>query len=488
MPTDVIAEKAVLSAIYNGGSEVFFDVCDVIQNSNTFSIRHNEYLYLCLKHAIEGDNTKRPDIATIFTSAQEQGIPLSQECQEHINQVIYFDTDSSNARQYAGKIRKLKVGSLLEAQLQAAQGDIGQITGREAISEILGLAENRIFDFSQLINDIDSEPRDLSGGLLDLIKERIENPVEQVGVSTGFPRFDSAIGGGLRPSSLSVIAARTKGFKSGLALNMANHISSLNIPILYVDTELTTEEQQFRVSACISEVDINQIETGKVKNDTVNLDKLRSSIKAKLLDLKNIYHQNVVGTSFEDQISMMRRWLFKTPGIQLNGKANPCVIIFDYIKLMDSSGMGDMAEYQKIGFMASTLHNFSVKYNIPILTFIQLNRDGIVREDSSAISQSDRVAWFCSNVSIFKPKSNEEIMAENELGIIDAGNFKLMTLHCRHGKGIRHGDYINVEVTGNFFKASERNMHTENVENAKSESSYVDEGIVGSDGKTNIEF
>ena len=451
-----------MSAIYNGGNEVYYDVCDIIQQSDTFSIIHNEYLYLCLKHAIEVNDVKKPDIATIYTAAKDQGLTLSPECEDHINQVIHFDTDNSNARQYASKIRKLKILGLMDSQLEAAKADLTDFTGSEPLSQMLGSVESRIFDFSSLLVDTDSEPEPMGDGLLELIKERIENPVEQVGISTGFPRFDAAIGGGLRTSSLSVIAARTKGFKSGLAINICGHVCSLGIPVLYVDTELTKQEQQFRVAACRAEVDINQIETGKVKNDENNLNKLRA-LKGVVDDLNNLYHKNVVGTSFEDQIAMMRRWLFKTPGIGLSGKANPCVIIFDYIKLMDSSGMGDMAEYQKIGFMASTLHNFSVKYDIPILTFIQLNRDGIVREDSSAISQSDRVAWFCSNVSIFKPKSEDEIAAETEMGINDAGNFKIVPLHCRHGKGLQHGDYVNVQITGNHFKATEGMLHSENL-------------------------
>ena len=109
MPNDIIAEKAVLSAIYNGGNEVYYDVCDIIQQSDTFSIIHNEYLYLCLKHAIEVNDVKKPDIATIYTAAKDQGLTLSPECEDHINQVIHFDTDNSNARQYASKIRKLKI-------------------------------------------------------------------------------------------------------------------------------------------------------------------------------------------------------------------------------------------------------------------------------------------------------------------------------------------------------------------------------------------
>ena len=35
--------------------------------------------------------------------------------------------------------------------------------------------------------------------------------------------------------------------------------------------------------------------------------------------------------------------------------------------------------------------NFAVRYRVPFLTFVQLNRDGINLEDTSAVSQSDRI-------------------------------------------------------------------------------------------------
>ena len=106
---------------------------------------------------------------------------------------------------------------------------------------------------------------------------------------------------------------------------------------------------------------------------------------------------------------------------QMKWNTKDCVIFYDYLKLMDSQGMSqDMKEYQVLGFMMTQLHNFATKYKVPIVAFVQLNRDGITKESTDTASGSDRIIWLCSNFTIFNRKSDEE----SEDG--PAGNRKLL--------------------------------------------------------------
>ena len=110
-----------------------------------------------------------------------------------------------------------------------------------------------------------------------------------------------------------------------------------------------------------------------------------------------------------------------------------------------------MQEHQLLGFMMTALHNFSVKYKVPFLLFIQLNRDGIQRETTGAASGSDRIVWLCSNLTIFKPKSPEEVAEDGQ----EAGNRKLVILKVRHGAGLPDGDYINCTMRGDIGSITE---------------------------------
>ena len=81
-------------------------------------------------------------------------------------------------------------------------------------------------------------------------------------------------------------------------------------------------------------------------------------------------------------------------------------IWYEYLKLMSSSGItNNIQEYQALGFQITNLHNLAVKYDFPCLSFVQLNRDGITKESTDAVSGSDRLIWLCTSFSIFKLKS-----------------------------------------------------------------------------------
>ena len=49
--------------------------------------------------------------------------------------------------------------------------------------------------------------------------------------------------------------------------------------------------------------------------------------------LNNIPYKyiTIAGKSFEETLSIMRRWIVKEVGFDENGRTNPCMIIYDYL-------------------------------------------------------------------------------------------------------------------------------------------------------------
>lgn len=453
------AEKAVLSAIYNGGIDIYYEVFDIIRES-TFIEANNKIMYMCLKHCYEVIKVQKCDIASFQSAAHElslESLVNRTECSRHIRQIIDFQSSPDNIKKFAQKIRKLEIARTLHAKLEQAQELLLDIKGSESVTEILSIAEDKVFDFSSILDERDEDPQPLVEGLMDLLHELKDNPVSQPGISTGFKYWDACIGGGLRGGTINVIGARSKGFKSGLALNMSKNIAMLGLPVLYLDTEMTKIDQQMRFTACQAKTPIRDIETGQFgKDDSIAANVLQAAedlaTKGASLDYKTI-----AGFSFEEQIATMRRWLFKRVGVNTDRKANPCVIIYDYLKMMDSEGLKDLAEYQYMGFMMTKLHNFAVMYDVPIISFVQLNRDGIDKESVASVSQSDRIIWLCSNFSILKPKSDEEIAHDGN----EYGNFKLAPLVCRHGPGLPPGEYISCNARRNCAFIEEMGLSEE---------------------------
>tara|TARA_A100001201_G_scaffold141676_1_gene137698 strand:- start:136 stop:1584 length:1449 start_codon:yes stop_codon:yes gene_type:complete len=451
--SDASAERAVLSGIYNYGEDAYYDVADLLQESS-FTIDSNIVLYKCFKHIFDKNPNTKLDIATIFSAAEElhlSSMVTKKEEVQHLQAITNFPVELDNVRKFAAKVKKLEIARLLEEQLDKAKSKVSEVKGTEPVGSIVGIAEDVIFNFSSVLNDTENHPTTVGQDVEEYIQSLIDNPIDQIGIPTGFPIYDQAIGGGLRRGTVNVIAARPKTGKTLLSDNIGFNVASKqNVPILNLDTEMMKEDHINRILAMMTEVDITSIETGKFAESPSKKNKIKDAVE-KLKDM-GIYHKSIAGQPFEDQISLMRRWLIKEVGLNEDGTAKDCVIFYDYLKLMDSQGMSqDMKEYQVLGFMMTQLHNFATRYKVPIVAFVQLNRDGITKESTDTASGSDRIIWLCSNFTIFKRKTDEEIAEDGP----ENGNRKLLPLVSRHGGGLDDNDYINCNMKGWCAKISE---------------------------------
>ena len=482
---DPSAERAVLSGICKYGEETYLDIADIVQETS-FTIDSNSTIFKCLKEICEKQHHASIDIASIYSVAQELGLSdlLSDKDEvQHLRSILDFPVNKDNIRKFAAKIRKLQIARLLYTQLEEAKNKLSEVTGSESVSSIIGIAEDAVFDFTSLVNDNDNAPLCIGNDIDEYIKNLSLNQVDQVGIPTGFPVYDQSIVGGLRRGTVNIIAARPKTGKTLLADNMGVYIASnLQVPVLNMDTEMNKEDHINRILAMMTETEINQIETGKFSNSQDKKNKIQKA--AEKLKNTRLYYKSIAGRPFEEQLSIMRRWIVKDVGLNDDGSAKPCVIFYDYLKLMDSQGMSqDMKEYQVLGFMMTALHNFATKYKVPIVAFIQLNRDGISKESTDTASGSDRIIWLCSNFTIFKRKSDEEIAEDGPT----EGNRKLVPLISRHGGGLDDNDYINCHMQGWCAKITEGRTKLEvvnNIDNTKTSNKFN----INDDEETSIPF
>jgi replicative DNA helicase len=220
---------------------------------------------------------------------------------------------------------------------------------------------------------------------------------------------------------------------------VARNVAENGIPVLYLDTELTSDIQLHRLSSLVSGVDLNHVETGQFKHNQQESEALWGCQKH--IEGLSIDHFSVAGLAPHSIMSIARRWLSKTVGFTSSGAAKPCLIIYDYIKLMDDGGFkNNLQEYQLLGFLITALHNFTIKFNLPVLATVQLNRDGVEKEGAEVVSGSDRVSWLCSNFTILKKKIQTELNEDPPSN----GIMKLVVTDTRFGSGMESGEYINV--------------------------------------------
>lgn len=448
---DVAAERAVLAGIAQHGADLFLDITDLIK-TNTFAVDSNKIIFKCLEHIckIDGATVDLPSILSAASELKLSHILERKEEAKHLHSILSLRVGETNVRRFAAKLRRLEIARLIHNQGGLLQERMGEVDGTETVTELLGIAENVVFDFTSMFDgESELQPTPIGLGIKEYVQYLKDNPCQQIGIPTGFPLFDESIGGGLNPG-VTLIGARPKVGKTTLSMAMALNIATSGIPVLYVDTEMIEKGRYRDISdkllASISNQDIKAIKTGAF-SDCPNAIKAVDEA-AQVIEDAPIYRIDISGKPFEDQLYVIRRWVQSVVGINPDGTAKDCVIIYDYLKLMNASGLGDsLGEFQMLGMMMTALQNFGLRYAVPIIAFTQLNRDGMNHEHAGVVSGSDRLTWFCISFTILKEKSPEEIAEDGP----ELGNRKMVTILSRYGPGHDFGEYVNAQM--NKYKA-----------------------------------
>lgn len=471
---DLASERAVLAALCQYGLDCYLEIDFV--DADHFTDDMNQLLFHCV-HKSVSENSK-VELASILSAANSLGVHESINNKQEISfirSLFNFPIHKENAKSHAVKIAKLKLARDLKKTLKACEKDLDATNGDEDVMDLISKVEAPILDATADIYQSSNKKTEIIGeDIDDYIEYLSENVSDNVGIPTGFPRYDAAIGGGLRRKCVDLIAARPKVGKSMFGDAVAMNVSRIGVPVLMLDTEMSKEDHLNRMLANLSGVDINKISTGKFTENPLEKEKVEKAAQ----ELKDIpYHYiSIAGQSFENILALMRKWIYQHVGFDEAGVTNDCLIVYDYLKLMGSEGISSsMQEYQVLGFQITQLHNFMVKYDVPCLSFVQLNRDGITKESTDVVSGSDRLIWLCTSFSIFKMKSEEEI-AEDK---IENGNRKLVPVVARHGCGLDDGDYISMNMFGSIGKLAEGRTRNElhNSARAREEGFEINEEI-----------
>lgn len=434
---DIGAERAVLAGVCKFGKDGFYEVNDLI-STNTFTVQINQYLYTCLEKVFE--KFSHIDLATLMSVANElhlERIISETKSLEYIRSLFNFPIKLENIRLHAKKIAKLEFARKSQTAHIEAYQELSQINGNESIDEIMDISQSHIFQLvNELNNRSENNPEKFGDSVDDYVEMVQDEKRVNIGIPTPFPIFNEVIGKGMRNGGVTLIVARAKTGKSSIAINIGIHVSRLTIPVLYLDTEMDLVSNQSRILANLSGEKTVDIECGQC-----NIPQLKRGAS----ELKQLpfYHKSVAGKKFNEILSIMRRWIVQNVGYNESGKTKPCLIIYDYFKIMDQSEIGDMAEFQALGYQISQLSDFTKEYDFPCLAFCQTNRDGITKDTSDIISQSDRLLWLCTSASVWKRKTPEEIVQDGK----ENGNMKLKPFEdgVRFGPGLFGNDYINFE-------------------------------------------
>ena len=453
MLNDKGSERAILAGICQYGVDVYFDIVDIL-NTSCFSDVKNQILFSTLEYLFSND-IRKIDVPILFSAfnslKHEEQIRTTQD-QEYIRSLFNYPISIENVRPIAIKIVKLALARKSQGYLKEAYDNIGMVSGDEEIEELFNLVE---LPYSKLLKDTNTTEDEgtIGQNIEEHIDNRLNNPVENVGIPSPFPIFNKCIGDGLR-TGVHLVASRFKVGKSTIGKTVGLHVSkNLDIPVLFVDSEMAKIEQLDRIIVELANIDIGNWERGKINKQ----EEKQVKEAAKIIKTLKFTHKRVSGRSFKEILGIMRRWINHKVGYNNEGKTNPHLIIYDYFKLMDTNDLNKMQETQAMGFQIAAMHDFCMEYETPVLAFVQTNRDGISGDSTSVIAQSDRLGWNAVSISLWKRKTPEEIAQDHPKN----GTHKMIPLEGRFMKQFESGDYINFYFDGSRSIIKELNTRNQ---------------------------
>jgi len=432
-----VCEESLISCAMNSGADIIYSSDITIADSDFGDPLLGKCFFAIATLAEAGNSTKiSPQLLISEISKTGQ---VSAKDSQSIAAIQAIESEKGDYQHFARQVKFWSLCRSLKKKLESGIKSIGDLSGSESIVDVASTVESSVFEF---IPEVTSENDLVQIGQFaeGHIKYLAENPVKSAGIPTGYPRYDQTIGGGYRRGTVNVVGARPKVGKSTFCLNVAANMAKQGIPVLYLDTEMKKETQSVKWVSLHSGVDQQSIETGQFSQK----ENLKFSIDQALSAIKTMpfYHISIAGKKPEEIMSIARRWISSVVGRDEGGNTKDCLIMLDYLKTMDLADVGDFQEYQYLGDFITKLHNFAVKNDVPVLATVQLNRDGISKEDSSVVSGSDRILWLCSSLAYLKKKTDEDVAAGDSKA---NGDRKLIVIDTRYGGGMdASSEYINI--------------------------------------------
>ena len=326
--------------------------------------------------------------------------------------VTYITEVSSSVPTTANLSSYIKIveeKSLLRKLIKASTTIIEDSYNKQGdVSNVLDLAEKKIFDIAEKKTSNDFEPLSdvLERGFLE-IERLFNNKGEITGVGSGFVDLDSKTSG-FQKGDMVLIAARPSMGKTTFALNIAEHAALREgKSVVIFSLEMSKEQLAYKLLCSEANVDLLKLRTGALDDkDWENIARATGPLsKAK------IYIDDTAGVSVMEMRSKCRR-LKMEYGIDL--------ILIDYLQLM--SGSSSENRQQEVSEISRSIKALAKEMECPVIALSQLSRAPEQRADhrpmlsdlreSGSIEQDADLVMFLYRDEYYNKETDEKNVAE----------------------------------------------------------------------------
>jgi replicative DNA helicase len=423
-------EAAILACVFKDPTN-YFEV-EAKLSEPDFLTPHHRAIWTIVRTLVR-EGVAGLDTAAILTQAASLKLDTQIGGYDYVSALFDKNIDPANIDFYIQRV----VDASTKLKILQAGHDIIELTelNKTLTGETLNaetIVEHAQQKFLQISMDTQksADAVDIAEGVVELLEEVTSKPTDVRGIETGFSRLDTAING-LEPGTLTVLGARPKTGKSAILLNWAKHIAyHSKVPVLVIDTEMSTREQRFRLLSILSGIPERMIKNGTYTQFPDYLQAMDEAIR--IIQSGLILHKYYPDFTPEGVAALTRKYRHQY-GVGC--------LVFDYIKLPDADlqMIGNVKEHQALGFLCVALKNLAGQLQIPVITAAQIGRGGANKGHvaSSDFADSDRILRYANTLLGASAKSKDEFKKlEEEYGrevARNMGTHRLQILDARAG-------------------------------------------------------
>lgn len=355
-PQNLEAEMAVLGAMLLEKEAIGIAI-EKLSSENFYSDIHKKLF----THVVSLYDENRPvDLLTLTERLRNQNELEAVGGASYIASILNSVPTTANIEHY---IRIVQEKSTLRRLIDASSDIVAQCyDSPDDVTEILDIAEKKIFDISQRRSDEGiSSFRDLVKDSIEAVEKLYQHKRLVTGIATGFSDFDKMTSG-LQPSDFIVFAGRPSMGKTSLALNIAEYVAiQENLPLAIFSLEMSKPQLVLRMLCSYSRVNIHRVRTGFLGES----DFPRLVGAAGELSTAPIFIDDTPGISVMELRAKARR---------LKAKHDIKLVIVDYLQLMQSVSRRAENRQQEIAEISRAFKGLARELNIPVIVLSQLNR------------------------------------------------------------------------------------------------------------------
>lgn len=365
LPYDFLSEQAIIGCIL-AKNETFDSANQIIKPVDFYDSR-TQRIYKSIVLMFEKDI--KVDYVSLVSQLSSENILQEVGGEEFITEITLSSFYTPNIETYC---KSVKEKSLLRSLIGASEDIIdSSYKQKDDVSDILAIAENRIFEISQ-----DSHNQGLvrvSDTMDDTLRQINELTLADgkiTGVSTGLDVVDNKLSG-LQNSQLILLAARPAMGKTALGLTMAWNAARLGKSVAFFSLEMSTYQLNQRLLSMVSLVSLESIINGSIRDDDWSLliDATKKIVKA------DLYVDETPGIRLSEMKSKLKR---------LKAERGLDLVVIDYLQLMQADGRQENRQ-NEIASISRGLKSLSKELNCPILSLAQLSREADKRADHKPI-------------------------------------------------------------------------------------------------------